>query len=216
MAWYNKMDKIPRKYFYWEGNIIRTIYSNQRGFWLVRGRNLVRCDADGNILDPKDFLYATSTEATMSIPQVINGWLWRDMNKGLYPDFDAYNEQERQEYLNGWTDEKLAVRMKAKDEEDTRRRAEYDALPQIEKELNNFDWTHDYSDDRNASVSAAAHAIRILEDLDKNHTPEQAEIIFNKYGKGYGLKRFRHLASFYRGEVEERARMRARREAGYA
>lgn len=205
---------IPRKYSYWEGNIFRSIYSNMRGFWLVQKGRAYRCDEHGTILTKEQCLYGTSDDLVMrNLRDTDPDFLWRDMNAGLYPVLDTFNVQKQFEYRNGGnTDEQWAIKAKIADDERARRLAEYEALPQIEKDLRNFDWSYSYSDDYRAARSAAYQASKLLPQLDLL-PQDQRDALIAKYSScGVDYKEMTHMVSFYAGHIYDVNKEKERRE----
>ncbi len=177
---YFDSSKIIKKYWYWKGNILRLGYSNQRGFWLSTGNHLVRCDAEGNILSPDKFLFATSNEATMEYPEYISSgcWLWRDINSGTYPDFDKYNAERKHDYLTkDYSDEIVSAKLLKEHNDSIKKLEYYNGLSDFEKKLYNFDWYYEYTDDSSVYKSARKELISFIPELTKMSVDEANALI---------------------------------------
>lgn len=196
--------KIPTRYFYWVGNIFRSQYTNERGFWLVCPDKIARrCDAEGNLITEEQRLYGTSEKLSMKINYAYRPqFLWHDMNAGLYPELDAFNQKERNHYLNSeWTDEKAAPKFKAQDEQRAASVAAYNALPKVEQWLQCFDWTYEESDAYSSAARAAASSARRIFKVLDTMPEEDARALVSKYAyHGQTYDSLKQLMASYPGE----------------
>lgn len=196
----NNLDTISHRYFYYEGNITRSIYGHERGFWLVCGKKLHRCDEHGKLLTQDELLYGTSTHLSKDIPPIdswIEGWLWRDLNEGWHPNFDRYNKYRNLQIIEH-TDEKWSIILQKAEDDRKKHKAIYDTLSDLEKSLYHFDWSYQYSDAHGTSKATAEHAAKLLPRLEAMPIDE-ANALLKKHGQGYGidLKHLQRLVDYW-------------------